>query len=103
VTTPWVCLRWIGVESVQGRLEDHLGTFRVTFDPPPPPVVRAVPEIVRMQAAGYGFTAIARSLNKRRIPTPSGRGRWHPDTVKRHLNPGPWRDYMRQYRANRVR
>ena len=86
----------------QGRLEDHLGELQIRFDPIPPQIA-AVPEIMRLQAQGLGPTAIARSLNRRRIPTPSGHGRWHPDTVKRHIDPGPWRDYMRRYRANRRR
>ena len=65
--------------------------------------VEARAEIVRLQAAGYGYTTIANSLNRRGVPTPSGRGRWHPETVKRHLDPGPWRDYIRRYRARQVR
>ena len=87
------------MQGVQGRLEDHLGTFQITFDPPPPPRVQAGPEIMRLKAQGYGPSAIARSLNRRNIPTMSGRGRWHPDTVKRYVDPAPWRDYMRRYRA----
>ncbi len=88
--------------ATQGRLEDHLGTLRVTFDPQPVKVA-AVPEIIRLRAQGFGPTAIARSLNRRGVPTPSGRGRWHPQTVVRHIDPGPWRDYVRRYRANRAR
>lgn len=80
----------------QLRLDDALGTFVVTIPPAP---VAARPEIVRLQAAGYGATAIARSLNRRQIPTPSGRGQWWPDTVRRHVDPGPWRDYIRRYRS----
>ena len=87
------------VGGVQGRLEDHLGVFVVTFGDPSPPHPAAIPEIHRLQAQGYGPTAIARSLNRRKIPTPSGRGRWHPDTVKRHVNPAPWAAKMRRYRA----
>lgn len=86
----------------QGRLDDHLGTLRVTFDPPPVTQIAAVPEIIRLRAQGLGPTAIARSLNRRRVPTPSGRGRWHPDTVTRHVDP-TYRErnrrYMRTYRA----
>jgi len=87
----------------QGRLEDELGTFKVMFDPPSPPKVAAVPEILRLRAQGYGPSAIARNLNRRGVPTPSGRGRWWPDTIKRHIDPGPWREYMRRYRADRRR
>jgi Recombinase len=86
----------------QGRLENELGVLRVRFDPSPPRVA-AVPEILRLRAQGFGPSAIARSLNRRGVPTPSGRGRWHPDTVKRHIDPGPWREYMRRYRAQRPR
>ena len=68
---------------------------------PPPARVEARSEIARLQARGYGWTAIARSLNGRRVPTPSGRGRWHPDTVRRHIDPAPWRDYIRRYRMTR--
>jgi hypothetical protein len=89
-------------DAVQGRLEDHLGVLRVTFDDSPP-IPAVIPEIRRLQAQGYGPTAIARMLNRRQVPTPTGRGRWHPDTVKRHVNPGPWRDYMRHYRAAKQR
>ena len=91
------------MNGTQGRLVDELGTIRVSFDPPPVTQIAAVPEIIRLRAQGLGPTAIARSLNRRRVQTPSGRGRWHPDTVKRHLDPGPWRDYMRRYRAQRQR
>lgn len=91
-------------EPVQGRLADVLGTLVIAYDDGPPAgQVQARPEIVRLQAQGYGPTAIARSLNRRRIPTPSGRGRWHPETVQRHVNPGPWADTMRRYRAARRR
>ena len=86
------------MNAQQGRLEDHLGTFRVAYGSPRP-TVSAHTEIVRLRAAGYGPTGIARSLNKRQIPTPSGKGRWHPQTVARYVDPAPWRDYMRRYRA----
>jgi hypothetical protein len=69
----------------------------------PPPRIQARAEIVRLQAAGYNATAIARSLNRRAVPTPSGRGRWWPETVKRHVNPEPWRRYIAQYRASHPR
>jgi Recombinase len=66
-------------------------------------VIEARSEIERMVAAGYGSTAIARSLNARRIPTSSGRGYWWPETVKRQLDPESWRDYVRRYRARQRR
>lgn len=52
-------------------------------------------EINRLRAAGYGPTAIARSLNARGIPTPTGRGGWWPQTVRRHVDPAPWAAYIR--------
>lgn len=65
-------------------------------------MIDARAEIVRLQAAGYSATEIARSLNGRGISTPSGRGRWHPETVKRYADPiarRRWNAYMRQYRT----
>jgi len=85
----------------QLRLEDVLGTMRVAADPPAL-TTTALGEIHRLRARGLGPAAIARSLNRRRVPTPSGRGRWHPDTVRRHADP-TYRvrnaAYMRAYRA----
>jgi hypothetical protein len=63
--------------------------------------IEARAEIARLRAAGYGATPIARSLNARGIPTPSGRGQWWPATVLRHADPGPWTAYIRRYRAQR--
>ena len=57
--------------------------------------------IPALQAAGYGPSAIARHLNAIGAATPSGRGRWWPETVTRHTDPGyPIRNraYMREYR-----
>ena len=68
---------------------------------PADPRVNAAAEISRLTAAGYGATAVARSLNSRGIPTPTGRGRWHPETVRRHADPitrRRWAAYMRRYR-----
>ena len=64
--------------------------------------VNAQAEIVRLRAAGYGPSAVARSLNQRGVPTPSGRGRWFPETVKRHADPVErmrWARYIADYRA----
>lgn len=64
--------------------------------------VNARAEISRLRAAGYGAAETARSLNRRGVPTPSGRGRWHPETVRRHADPAvaaQWREYIRGYRA----
>jgi hypothetical protein len=63
--------------------------------------IEARAEIARLHADGHGPTAIARSLNARGIPTPTGRGRWYPETVQRHHDPAAWREYMRRYRASR--
>ena len=65
------------------------------------PAVYARAEIVRMRAQGYGTTAIARSLNARGYPTPSGRGQWWADTVRRHADPiarAQWANYVHDYR-----
>lgn len=60
--------------------------------------------IPALRAAGYGPVAIARHLNAIGAATPSGRGRWHCETVIRHGDPGypaRNREYMRGYRARR--
>jgi hypothetical protein len=72
-----------------------------TSSTPPRPNVEARAEIGRMLAAGYGHTTIARSLNARAVPTPTGRGQWWPASVRRHVEPGPWADYVRRYRQTR--
>jgi hypothetical protein len=46
-----------------------------------------------------GTTEIARSLNARGIPTPTGAGRWWHSTVHRTLYPERWAAYMDRYRA----
>jgi hypothetical protein len=67
----------------------------------PAPTLDARAEIVRLRAAGYGPTVIARTLNVRGVPTPTGRGQWWPETVKRHVEPGrsKWNASMRRYRG----
>jgi hypothetical protein len=65
----------------------------------PPANLEARAEISRLLAAGYGHTSIARSLNARAVPTPTGRGQWWPASVRRHVEPGPWAAYVRRYRA----
>lgn len=65
---------------------------------PGPGGIEARAVIAQLRADGLGSVEIARTLNRRAIPTPSGRGRWWPETVRRHVDPGPWRDYIRRYR-----
>jgi hypothetical protein len=59
----------------------------------------AAREITRMVDNGYGYIAIARSLNARGVPTPTGRGQWWPSSARRHVDRMGWADYMRRYRA----
>jgi hypothetical protein len=74
---------------------------RITTEAPAARILTARAEIQRMRAAGYGRTEIARTLNIRGVPTPSGRGQWWADTVRRFVEPQPWSEYMRDYRARR--
>lgn len=93
------CLASLQVE--QPRLPDEWHDWR-----PADSRLDARAEISRLAAAGYGAAAIARSLNNRAIPTPSGHGRWHPETVKRHGDPvsrARYNAYMRGYRRDRLR
>lgn len=89
----------------QLRLEDALGTMRVDLCGCVPAMhVDGRRLIAGLKADGYGPTAIARHLNAIGASTPSGRGRWWPETVIRHADPGyPLRNaaYMRSYRARR--
>lgn len=76
-----------------------MGTFRVDL---PPVAVEGRRLIPGLRAQGMGPVAIARHLNAIGASTPSGRGRWHPETVTRHSDPTyRWRNmlYMRDYRA----
>lgn len=64
--------------------------------------INARAEIVRLRAAGLGAAETARSLNRRGIATPTGRGRWHPETVRRHaeeLVRLRYNAYQREYKA----
>lgn len=63
------------------------------------PAAEARAVIAQLHAAGLGSFVIARRLNADGVPTPSGRGRWHPATVRRHAHPEAWTAYMRDYRA----
>lgn len=61
--------------------------------------IEARAEIVRLRAAGHGKKLIARTLNANGVPTPSGRGSWHPSTVRHFEDPSGWAAYMRRYKA----
>lgn len=74
----------------QLNLHDVLGTVQIRIE--------ARPTIAALRAEGLGPTAIARQLNATGVSTPSGRGRWYPETVIRHMDPGRWNAYMREYR-----
>lgn len=77
----------------QLRLEDVAGTFQVRVP------LDTRHEIARLKAQGYSHGQIATSLNTRGIPTSSGRGQWHSQTVGRAVDPITWRNYIRSYRA----
>lgn len=77
----------------QLELADEAGVFVVRI---PGPSARE--EIARLRHDGYGWSAIARSLNQREIPTPTGRGAWHARSVENHLNPEEWAAYIRARR-----
>jgi hypothetical protein len=64
-------------------------------------VVAVRPVIGQLRAAGLGWSNIARQLNTNGISTPTGRGRWYPETVMRTLDPERHAAYMRDYRARR--
>lgn len=83
----------------QLRLPDEYVAGMLNTLAPHPLLTTARAEIDRLQADGLDRSAIARSLNARGFPTPSGRGRWHPETVGRQLDPDTWAAYMRRYRA----
>jgi hypothetical protein len=65
------------------------------MDVPPRTIIAA------LYAQGHGPTVIARRLNADRVPTPSGRGHWYPETVHRHMHPDAWNAYMRDYLRRR--
>ena len=55
--------------------------------------------IATQRRRGASLREIAAVLNARAVPTPSGRGRWHPSTVKRCLDPRAWAEYVRLRRG----
>ena len=54
--------------------------------------------VIRMRASGESWRSIAATLNKRNVPTSSGRGVWYASTVMRGLDGSRWAAYMREYR-----
>lgn len=66
---------------------------------PAVPSIEARARIVTLQASGLGPSQIAHRLNVDGVRTPSGRGRWWPQTVTRHVEPELWALRMRRYRA----
>lgn len=68
-----------------------------------PSIMSARPVIAGLRAEGATWAGIARTLNARGVPTPTGRGRWWGESVARHANPDAWAAYMRHYRAHSYR
>lgn len=58
--------------------------------------------IAQLRDDGATWSTIARTLNGRGVPTPSGRGRWYPETARRHADPASHAAYMRAWRAHRA-
>jgi hypothetical protein len=90
----------------QLRLPDDLIGDLCDCQPANARQVNARAEISRLRAAGYGAAETARSLNARGVPTPTGRGKWWPETVRRHADPAvtlAWRRYMADYRSRAAR
>jgi hypothetical protein len=86
-------------EPVQLELVADAGGAFVVHDPGP----STRNEIRRLHASGLTYTDIARDLNERGVPTPSGRGVWHRQTVERHDKHEEWAEYMRQRRERERR
>jgi hypothetical protein len=84
-----------GDDPRQLELVDEGGAF-VVREPGP----SARDEIRRLRETGWGYQAIARSLNERGWASPRG-GDWTATTVERHADPERWREYMRAYRRAR--
>jgi hypothetical protein len=57
--------------------------------------------ITSMRSAGRSDHTIAAALNRRGIPTPSGRKgtMWWPSSIDRSMNPNVWAAYMRGRKA----
>lgn len=86
----------------QLRLEvNEQGAFE-----PRVPGPTAKEQIGELRERGYSYTDIARSLNQRRVPTPSGRGQWWRDSVQRHYDAHSaekWKMSVRRYRQTHQR
>jgi hypothetical protein len=65
------------------------------------PVEQARPRIEAMRKQGMGPKAIAHRLNFDGVVTPSGKGRWYPETVNRFMDRDAWAAKMRDYRRAR--
>jgi hypothetical protein len=69
-------------------------------------VSAAAPLVTQMRADGYSWHVIARALNRRGVPTPTGEGQWWPGSAARHFDAASrdaWRRYIATYRADRGR
>lgn len=90
----------------QLRLPDELLGDLCGCQPANAQTINARAEIARLRASGTSTAGIARSLNARGVPTPSGRGRWWPETVLRHgdmMRRQQWAAYMARYRVRQPR
>jgi len=58
--------------------------------------------IGELRGKGLGYGDIAAVLNARNVPTRTGRGRWHAETVRRHYDPAArrvWAEYIARYKT----
>lgn len=86
----------------QLRLPGELWRGMIRAAPPVPASGGAThPRVViaQLREAGLSWNAVARTLNRQGVPTPSGRGSWYGETVNRHANPHAHAAYMRDYRV----
>lgn len=71
--------------------------------PAPAPInTREARLIGDLRSRGLGYGDIAAVLNARNVPTRTGRGRWHAETVRRHYDPvarQTWARYIARYKT----